>query len=289
MARTKQITTPLSTGHTPSTRGDYLRYARDHARISRKELGRRICAHPGSVAKWEKDERTPTKRAVEAISAATHAAPELAHALQRFDDRAETRTPAHISHEDRAYLSNQIGPAAFVNTYNDVLAVNDAWRGLLPVFSPSSESPQQSVNILERLLLDDATCIIGHRSDMAHRMVYGLRLSRPFLDQEQVSRLHSVCSQSPGFARLWHSDPDLHLFDRNTISVWSPLAARFDTYRTWTAETNSGLRAITLYLSRAETAAAQDEAAATGQRPRANTGRPPRPPLASRLHLPISA
>ncbi|MEV0297038.1 helix-turn-helix transcriptional regulator [Nocardia sp. NPDC050710] len=235
MPRNRYATPPLNTGPEPSRIGDYIRWIRDKAEMTRTQFGAAVYAHPAAVEKWENHQRTPSKESVEKIIRNIHVDGYVAEVLAalaapEFHPITTADWP-QITDDDRDYLENSRGPAALHGLpYRDLPAANDEWCRTLPMLKPEPDTARP-LNLIERLLLDESTRIIEDRFDRAHVLLFELRIMRPLADPVRFREIVDTCARSPQFDRLWHTDPPQRVIENRSVAIWNAQTVRWDRYR----------------------------------------------------------
>ncbi|WP_109524846.1 MULTISPECIES: hypothetical protein [Nocardia] len=249
MANSRFAVPPLNTGSEPSHIGDYVRWIRTSARMTRPDFAAAIGAHAGAVQKWERHERELSPESVERILVNIPDSRIVAEALIALA-RPEIvpAAPRHrlvaVTDDDRDHLENQRGPAALLEfPYSDIVAVNRQWAARLPglVPDPGVHDQPGSVNLIE-YLLDDTSERIENRLDLVHALLFELRIMRPFTDPERFAALVETYRHATDFDRLWNTDPPRHVIDDVSIAVWDAEDGRAIRYRVRSSRRNQHLR-----------------------------------------------
>ncbi|WP_331758414.1 hypothetical protein OG225_40485 (plasmid) [Nocardia sp. NBC_01377] len=249
MANSRFAIPPLNTGSEPSRIGDYVRWIRTSARMTRPDFAAAIGAHAGAVQKWERHERELSPESVERILTNIPDSRIVAEALvalarPEIDPVAPRYRLAAVTDDDRDHLENQRGPAALLEfPYSDIVAVNQQWASCLPnsVPVPRSRGKPRPVNLIQ-YLLNDTSQRIENRLDLVHTLLFELRIMRPLADPERFAALVKKYRRAKGFDGLWHTDPPQDVIDDASITLWDAEDGRTIRYRVRSSRRNQHLR-----------------------------------------------
>ncbi|MFR9753723.1 helix-turn-helix domain-containing protein [Nocardia sp. 004] len=229
----KTATEPPTEGVGPLIQN--LRKSRGLTQVQAAELaGVSVSAY----SKWEEGTRRPLKENLTKLCNVLGAEKWLVRKMMSLTlpDNPDVRPPK-ITPEDIGIIDEFLFPALYRTPQYDILYSNQACLDTYPFFAPSPYNSPRPTNVIEILLTDwRSRVIFVDWQDIAHRMVYVLKLWSHGVISERLTQIVETCSQVPEFDHMWHTDPPPS-FGNNRISVRRKLAlnAEADHYilRSW--------------------------------------------------------
>ncbi|MFR9753910.1 helix-turn-helix domain-containing protein [Nocardia sp. 004] len=194
-----------------------------------------------TYSKWEEGVRRPIRQNLDTLCKAMGAEEWRYQEMMSLVSGSSVQVgawPPKITPEEIMVIESFPFPAIYRKLPEcEIIYSNQACLDTYPMFRPAPSGSSTPANMIEIMLTDwRSRVIFVDWQDIAHRMVYVLKLWSHGVISERLTQIVETCSQVPEFDHMWHTDPLSSLFDNNSIGIRSlgdDSTVTYKVFRSW--------------------------------------------------------